>query len=231
MTLITRLFFVFTSRNKSTNLNRLLSGLDILTRVCSKEKIRFHKSGKGLSCLAACVCWGGMPAQLLEPVWGYAGEIDLHLYFHPGFCNRFTLVLQLPSFPVRNHASAMRRNTLGQVAQHQFMTKPTVTWGCAPTTRGSFGREKSPQHNQLNICCISLLYCYIHILEAYRQNMTASVMPFGEISTWPSSHLPSHQRGKQHPSGFQQPRAKAIQRVLGGDTWNGWVAHTWQLNG
>ena len=140
----------------------------------------------------------------------------------------FSSCLKIPSLLT---ASAMRRSTLGQVAQHQFMTKPTVTWGCAPTTRGSFGREKSPQHNQLNICCISLLYCYIHILEAYRQNMTASVMPFREISTWPSSHLPSDQRGKQHPSGFQQPRAKAIQRVLGGDTWNGWVAHTWELNG
>lgn len=50
-------FFVFFSLNKSTNLSRLLSGLDILTRVSSKEKIRFQKIWRR-ACMSGCVCVG-----------------------------------------------------------------------------------------------------------------------------------------------------------------------------
>ncbi len=147
----------------------------------------------------------------------------------------------------------MQRNTLGQVAQHQFMNHNDLRMRTHHTRIFREGEVTSAQQDKLPstvFLCYNAtwlhVYIYYIVLQAYRHLQAAydSIRDcLGEIyaqifdvwtskctstfepsSTWPSSHLPSDQRGKQHPSGFQQPRAKATRRVLGGDTWNGWVA-------
>lgn len=125
-----------------------------LLREDSIPEIWHSVSGLG-SHGCVCVCGSGMPAHLLEPVWGYAGVILF--MFSCGVLYQVHIGSTVAFIPSLHHASAMRRNT--------------TTWGCAPTTRGSFGRAKSPQHNSTSYTsnyCISLLHCYIHILEAVR---------------------------------------------------------------